>query len=32
MAYGYAAADVPRRGGYNSREGMEAVVRGLRRR
>jgi hypothetical protein len=32
MAYGEAAADVPGRGRYNSREGMEAVVQGLRRR
>jgi hypothetical protein len=32
MAYGEAAAGVPGRGRYNSREGMEAVVRGLERR
>jgi hypothetical protein len=32
MAYGEAAADAPGRGRYNSHEGMEAVVRGLRRR
>jgi hypothetical protein len=32
MPYGSAAAGIPGRGPYNSREGMEAVVRGLRRR
>jgi hypothetical protein len=32
MAYGEAGPDVPGRGRYNSRDGMEAVVRGLRRR
>jgi hypothetical protein len=32
MPYGYEAADVAGRGPYNSREGMEAVVRGLKRR